>query len=90
MEVDPELVVPDADASLDDGALAPWSSAHTSDYFGRLIQALAETIGFRTDVAWRRLPPRRDVAAAGHPEQVHVRYQNRTGVNGPTTRASKA
>ncbi len=80
MEVDPELVVPDADASLDDGALAPWSSAHTSDYFGRLIQALAETIGFRTDVAWRRLPPKaRTSLLEGHPEQVHVRYQNRYG-----------
>ena len=52
MEVDPELVVPDPALSLDEGALSPWSSAHTSDYFGRLVVALAETIGFRTDVAW--------------------------------------
>ena len=31
--VDPELVVPDPDKSLSEGAIAPWSSAHVADYF---------------------------------------------------------
>ncbi len=80
MEVDPELVVPDPALSLDAGALSPWSSAHTSDYFGRLVVALAETIGFRTDVAWSKLPAKAQKSLLeGHPEQVHVRYKNRYG-----------
>jgi excinuclease ABC subunit A len=33
-EVDPELVVPDPDASLRDGAIAPWSSGQSAEYFG--------------------------------------------------------
>ena len=31
-EIDPELVIPDPDLSLNDGAIAPWRSAHTQ-YF---------------------------------------------------------
>ncbi len=80
MEVDPELVVPDPSRSLDDGALHPWSGAATSDYFGRLVEALADTLGFRTDVAWERLPAKaRSALLDGYPDQVHVRYRNRYG-----------
>jgi excinuclease ABC subunit A len=80
MEVDPELVVPDGSRTLDDGALAPWSSASTSDYFGRLVDALSETLGFRTDVPWERLPAKvRTALLDGYEGQVHVRYKNRYG-----------
>ncbi|MEN3358119.1 MAG: excinuclease subunit, partial [Mycobacteriales bacterium] len=51
-EVDPELVVPDPERSLQEGAIAPWSSAQTSEYFLRLLTALGETIGFRVDQPW--------------------------------------
>ena len=56
MEVDPELVVPDPEKSLSEGAIAPWSSAHVADYFNRLIDSLAESAGFSTTTPWRRLP----------------------------------
>jgi excinuclease ABC subunit A len=80
MQVDPELVVPDPSRSLDDGALAPWAAGHTSEYFGRLIQALAETIGFRTDMPFERLPAKaRKALLRGYDDQVHVRYRNRYG-----------
>jgi excinuclease ABC subunit A len=80
MVVDPELVVPDPGRSLDEGAIAPWSGAHTSDYFGRLVHALADTLGFRTDVPWERLPAKAHKALLhGHGHQVHVRYRNRYG-----------
>ena len=39
MEVDPELVVPDDEKSLVEGAIAPWSSPHVADYFSRLIDS---------------------------------------------------
>jgi excinuclease ABC subunit A len=80
MEVDPELIVPDQDKSLDDGAIAPWAGGHVSEYFDRLIQAVAETIGFRTDTPWRRLPAKaRNALLRGTDQQVHVRYKNRYG-----------
>src|ERR1700722_12103201 len=56
LEVDPELIVPDESKSLDEGAITPWAGGHVSDYFDRLIEALAETIGFRLDTPWERLP----------------------------------
>ncbi len=80
MEVDPELVVPDDEKSLDEGAIAPWSSAHVADYFQRLIASLAESSGFSTTVPWHRLPAAaRKVLLYGVPGQVHVRYKNRYG-----------
>ena len=80
MEVDPELIVPDPAKSLDEGAISPWAGGHVSDYFDRLIEALAETVGFRTDTPWERLPAKAKKALLyGLDEQVHVRYKNRYG-----------
>ncbi|MGQ0626218.1 MAG: excinuclease ABC subunit UvrA, partial [Sporichthyaceae bacterium] len=80
MVVDPELVIPDPSRSIDDGAIAPWESAATQEYFGRLLTALAEEMGFRTDIAWERLPAKaRTAILQGHDHQVHVRYKNRYG-----------
>jgi excinuclease ABC subunit A len=80
MEVDPELIVPDPAKSLDEGAIAPWAGGHVSDYFDRLIEAVAETIGFRTDTPWQRLPVKaRNALLGGLDKQVHVRYKNRYG-----------
>ena len=80
MEVDPELIVPDSSKSLDEGAIAPWAGGHVSDYFDRLIEALAETVGFRTDTPWERLPAKaKNALLQGLDQQVHVRYKNRYG-----------
>ncbi|GAA4441060.1 excinuclease ABC subunit UvrA [Actinokineospora soli] len=79
-EVDPELVVPDDELSLADGAIAPWAGGQTAEYFTRLLGALAETVGFRMDTPWRRLPAKAQKAVLhGVGEQVHVRYKNRYG-----------
>jgi len=79
-EVDPELVVPDDERSLAEGAIAPWAAGQTSDYFTRLLEALADTIGFRMDTPWRRLPAKvQKVVLHGTDDQVHVRYHNRYG-----------
>jgi excinuclease ABC subunit A len=80
MEVDPELIVSDPEKSLKDGAIAPWAGGHVSDYFDRLIEALADTLGFRLDTPWERLPAKAKKALLyGHDTQVHVRYKNRYG-----------
>ncbi|MFD8788792.1 excinuclease ABC subunit UvrA [Kitasatospora sp. NPDC059599] len=80
MEVDPELVVPDVERSLDEGAIHPWSAGHAKEYFQRLIDALAGELGFRTDIPWAGLPARAKKALMyGHKHQVEVRYRNRFG-----------
>ncbi|MEU6646966.1 excinuclease ABC subunit UvrA [Saccharomonospora sp. NPDC046836] len=79
-EVDPELVVPDDELSLAEGAIAPWAGGQSAEYFERLLESLAETVGFRTDVPWRRLTAKAQKAILhGVDEQVHVRYRNRYG-----------
>ncbi|MGH2735544.1 MAG: excinuclease ABC subunit UvrA, partial [Actinomycetota bacterium] len=79
LEVDAELVIPDPDLTLDEGAVAPWSGK--SEYFTRLIDAAASTFGFRTDVPFRKLSKRaRETVLFGDESQdIHVRYKNRYG-----------
>ncbi|RRO17490.1 excinuclease ABC subunit UvrA [Saccharopolyspora rhizosphaerae] len=79
-EVDPELVVPDEDLSLGEGAIAPWAGGHTAEYFTRLLKSLSEAIGFRMDTPWRQLPTKvKKAVLHGTDDQVHVRYRNRYG-----------
>ena len=80
MEVDPELVVPDPSLTLAEGAIAPWSGGHVSDYFARLVEALAQDMGFDLDTPWSKLPAKaRKSLLYGHSTEVHVRYRNRYG-----------
>ena len=79
-EVDPDLVVPDPELTLAEGAIAPWSMGHTADYFTRMLEGLGEALGFDVDTPWRKLPAKaRKAILEGCDEQVHVRYKNRYG-----------
>jgi excinuclease ABC subunit A len=77
--VDAELVVPDPSLPLSRGAIQPWSTGHNVEYFGRLLHAVAEHVGFRMDTPWERLPAAvQAILLEGlGDEQVHVRYRNR-------------
>ena len=79
-EVDPELVVPDPDLSLDEGAVAPWAGAR-NEYFGRLLQGVAETYGISTSVPWRKLKKQdqKMILYGSGTTQVHLHYKNRYG-----------
>ncbi|UER54271.1 excinuclease ABC subunit UvrA [Kineosporiaceae bacterium SCSIO 59966] len=81
LEVDPDLVVPDPDLSLAEGAIAPWGSGSGSgDYYTRLMSGLADQLGFTMDTPWRALPKRATQALLhGQDYKVHVRYRNRFG-----------
>lgn len=79
LEVDPDLIVPDVDKTLREGAIAPWSQT-SSEYFERVLTALADEMTFSMDVPWRALPERaRDAVLYGQNHKVHVRYKNRWG-----------
>ena len=80
MEVDPELLVPDDELSLAEGAIAPWANGHMFEYFNRLLVALSEELGFDMATPWRKLPAKaRNAVLHGHEHEVHVRYRNRFG-----------
>jgi excinuclease ABC subunit A len=79
LEVDPELVVPDPDLSINEGAIAPW--ANTSlEYWYRVLDAVGDANGFDLDTPWKRLMKKaKDVLLNGTSESVYVKYKNRYG-----------
>ncbi len=80
MEVDPELVVPNPQATLGEGAIQPWSQAHVADYFLRLMGALGDELGFDLNTPWEDLTPKaRKSLLHGHATKVHVVTRNRYG-----------
>nr|WP_315199604.1 excinuclease ABC subunit UvrA [Actinomyces oris] len=78
LEVDPELVVPDEELTLAEGAVAPWSSHQK--YFTRQLEALGKELSFDVDTPWRALPARaREAILRGKDYEVKVTYRNRWG-----------
>ena len=78
--VDEELVIPDPGASLNEGAIAPWSRGTVSEYFKRLLEALSEDIGIDMDTPWSKLSPKiRKAVLYGTDSELHVKFKNRYG-----------
>ncbi len=77
MEFDPELVVPDPAKTLDDGAIAPWASS-TSKYYLQTLRAIAKHFGFKTNVAWEKLPEKAKhiILHGSGDEEVTVTYDD--------------
>jgi excinuclease ABC subunit A len=79
LEVDPELVVPDPDLSINQGAIAPWASS-SLEYWYRVLQAVGDAHGFDLDTPWKKLPKKaRDILLDGSGESIYVKYKNRYG-----------
>jgi len=80
LEVDEELIIPDDNLSINEGAIAPWSSGHTSEYFLRLLEALSEEVKFSLDNPWKKLSVKaKEAILNGFEYEVHVKYKNRYG-----------
>ncbi len=80
MEIDPELVVPDPQLSIGEGAIAPWA-ASASDYYEQLIQAIAGRYDVDLETPWAELPEAsRDFFLLGSGgDRIPVSYRNRFG-----------
>lgn len=81
LEIDPELVVSDTEKSLGEGAVEPWNMSKTqSQYYGHLLDGLADELGFSMDTPWKDLPDTvREAVLYGHNFKVKVSYRNRWG-----------
>ena len=78
-EVDPDLVVPDPELALSEGAIAPWRSAHTQ-YFTRMLEAVADEFEIDMDRKWSKLSEKhRNIVMNGAGDSVLVKYRNRYG-----------
>ena len=80
LEVDEELVIPNDELSINEGAIAPWSGGQSSEYFSRLLEGLAIEMKFSMDTPWKKLSAKaRDAVLYGSDYEVHVKYKNRYG-----------
>jgi excinuclease ABC subunit A len=80
LEVDVELVIPDPDLSLDEGAIAPWGGKRL-EYFDKLLTSAGKAFGFKTNVPFKKLSKKaqRIILYGSEEEDIHVRYRNRYG-----------
>ncbi|MGA1258822.1 MAG: excinuclease ABC subunit UvrA, partial [Ilumatobacteraceae bacterium] len=78
-EVDADLVVPDPDLSISEGAIAPWRSAHTM-YFTRMLESVAREEGIDIKRPWHKLTAKQHkIIMHGLGDNVLVKYRNRYG-----------
>ena len=78
-EVDPELVVPDPDLSIAEGAIAPWSNTRTQ-YFVRMLEAVAEAYDIDMATPWGKLTTKQQkILLHGVDGNVQVKYRNKYG-----------
>jgi len=84
---DPELIIPNPDLSLREGAIAPWAGS-TSQYYQQTLQGLAAHYRFGLDLPWSALPERvREVILHGSgTEEITIEYED--GFRGYHTKKS--
>jgi excinuclease ABC subunit A len=79
-EIDPDLLVPDPELSIAEGALVPWSVGN-STYYESVIQAIADRYEIDIDKPWRDLTDEQQnlflYGTSG--DKVYVTYRNRMG-----------
>jgi excinuclease ABC subunit A len=82
-EVDPDLVIPNQELSLQDGAIAPWASAREREdgYYWQLLQSVARHFEIPLDVPVRQLTSaqRQLLLHGSGDERITIMYRNRQG-----------
>ena len=83
MEFAPELIIPDEDRSINDGAIAVlgWQSCMNKGSFSNaILQALSGEFGFSLDTPYKDLPQNvRDMLMFGTEKSVDVYYEGQRG-----------
>lgn len=80
MEVDPQLVVPNPEKTLQDGAVVPWNSSW-SGYYPQLLAQAATTFGIPMDVPFNALTEEQQaiILNGNGEEKFHFHYENEFG-----------
>ena len=80
-EVDPELIVPNADLSIEEGAIAPFATG-ASRWYGRLLKATGDEFDIPIDKPWSKLTAKQKkllLFGSAQNRTFTVRYRNRYG-----------
>lgn len=80
LEVDPDMVVPDATKTLHDGAIGAWEPK-SSTYYQQLLESACRHFGIRMDLPYEELPAeQRQILMYGSlGEKIEFRYENEFG-----------
>jgi excinuclease ABC subunit A len=83
MEIDAELVMPNKNLSLAEGAVIPWArTAATGHWYTRLLASVAKKHGFNVNTPVRELTQEQlNVVLYGDPGGVTVNFEGRDGHN---------
>ncbi len=77
MYFDPELMVPNPDLSLAQGALAPWAGK-TTLYYENLLESLGRHFNFDLKTPYQKLPKKiRDILMNGTQEEIRISYEQK-------------
>ena len=80
MNVDPELVLPNLDLSIDEGAIAAFSTTSTDGYYYRSFKAIADKFDFPMDEPIKNAPEEMiETLLYGTKEPVKFRFDSRFG-----------
>ncbi|MER3543485.1 MAG: excinuclease ABC subunit UvrA [Chloroflexota bacterium] len=81
MELDPALLVPNEEISLEEGAIEGWNTDQKDGYYWQLLEATARHFRIPLDRPWRELTEAQKhilLYGSGH-ERIRIRYQSRDG-----------
>ncbi len=80
-EIDPDLLVPDPELSIAEGALVPWSLGSSSGFYDAVVEGIAERYEIDLDTPWRELSDEeRALFVHGtNGDRIYVNYRNRMG-----------
>jgi excinuclease ABC subunit A len=83
--IDAELVIPDRDATLRKGAIAPWAKS-SSPYYIQTLTALAKHYRFTLDTKWKDLPKKVQDAILYGSGDDEIKFVYDDGLRGYTTK----
>ncbi|MGD9837255.1 MAG: excinuclease ABC subunit UvrA [Afipia sp.] len=83
--IDAELVIPDKEATLRKGAIAPWAKS-SSPYYVQTLQALGKFYKFTLDTKWKDLPKRTQNAILFGSGDDEIKFSYEDGVRSYDTK----
>src|SRR6202049_3692463 len=84
-KIDADLVIPDKDATLRKGAIAPWAKS-SSPYYTQTLEALAKHFRFTLDTRWKDLPKKAQETLLYGCGEDEIKFVYDDGLRGYTTK----
>ncbi len=81
LEVDVDLVIPNRDLSLNEGAISAWEPT-SSQYYPQLLRSVCDHYGIDMDIAVKKLPKSQldKILKGSGKEKINFRYENDYGM----------